>query len=109
MKAALLAVFAATWLSTLSIAVPFQTSSGSKIPVVQTLCNGKKYIYNELAGYGYLSGDARDVFGDTISMGSSSAIDQSSWKKKGDTWTGLLWALPDRGWNTEGNHNIRRK
>lgn len=41
--------------------------------VNSTTCNGKSYSYNELAGYGILSGNARDKFGDTIGgIGSAS-------------------------------------
>jgi len=34
--------------------------------VNQTTCNGKTYTYEELAGYGFVPGDARDEFGDTL-------------------------------------------
>lgn len=66
-----------------------------------TTCNGQFYAYEELAGYGYVSGDARDKFGDTLGgFGSAIALDQSSWAVSADgrTYTGLLWATPDRGW-----------
>lgn len=66
-----------------------------------TTCNGKFYAYTALAGYGLLPGTARDKFGDTIGgIGSAIALDQSSWalSEDGRTYTGLLWAMPDRGW-----------
>jgi hypothetical protein len=68
--------------------------------VNQTTCNGKQYTYQELAGYGAISGNARDEFGDTIGgIGSSLAIDRSKWVKLANgSYTGVLWALPDRGW-----------
>ena len=68
--------------------------------VNQTTCNGKQYTYQELAGYGTVSGNARDEFGDTIGgIGSSLAIDRSQWVKLANgSYTGVLWALPDRGW-----------
>lgn len=47
----------------------------------------------------YIASDARDQYGDTIGgIGSSIAFDASSWKKKGASYTGTLYALPDRGW-----------
>jgi len=70
-------------------------------PVVnQTSCNGKQYSYHSLAGYGFIPSNARDKFGDTIGgIGSSAAIDRSSWKKtKNGSYTGILYAIPDRGW-----------
>ncbi|KAI9732957.1 MAG: hypothetical protein M1818_007390 [Claussenomyces sp. TS43310] len=77
--------------------------------VNQTTCNGKTYTYQELAGYGAFSGNATDKFGDTVGgMGSSIAIDRQQWKKLDNgSYSGVLWALPDRGWNTEGTLNFQ--
>jgi hypothetical protein len=68
--------------------------------VNQTTCNGKTYTYEELAGYGFVPGNARDEFGDTLGgYGSASALDRTQWKKLGNgSYTGVLWGLPDRGW-----------
>lgn len=69
--------------------------------VNSTTCNGQFYAYTELAGYGFISSNARDKYGDTIGgIGSAIALDQSSWTRSADglTYQGLLWALPDRGW-----------
>ncbi|ORY17849.1 outer membrane autotransporter [Clohesyomyces aquaticus] len=78
-------------------------------PVKETNCNGKSYVYEELAGFGIFPGDARDKFGDTIGgVGSSIALDKKSWKKKegkDEAYTGILYGLPDRGWNTQGTQN----
>jgi len=76
-----------------------------------TTCNGRTYVYNELAGYGYVPSDAYDKFGDTIGgIGSSIAIPRKSWtvSKKG-VYTGTLYAIPDRGWNTEGTLNYQSR
>jgi len=73
--------------------------------VFQTTCNGKSYAYSEQAGYGSLPGDARDKFGDTISLGSSIAF--SAWKKTGARYEGVMYGLPDRGWNTQGTVNFQ--
>jgi hypothetical protein len=71
-----------------------------------TTCNGKTYVYEELAGWGLLVSDARDKFGDTIGgIGSSIALDKKSWKRKSgksEGYEGTLYGLPDRGWNTQG-------
>jgi hypothetical protein len=100
-----LAATALAFFSSLSIAAPTSTSSAA--PVAQTNCNGQ-FTYNELAGYGFLPGDTRDKFGDTNGgIGSSATIDKRSWvfNKKTGSYTGLLYALPDRGWNTQGTIN----
>lgn len=101
MKLVTRAVLAALSLSSAAFAIPNPASL-----VFETTCVGKKFAYNELAGYGFLPGDFRDKYGDTLGgFGSSMAIDRTSWKKKGNSWTGLLYALPDRGWNTQGSTN----
>lgn len=63
-------------------------------------CGGRNYTYESLAGYGVIPHNARDKFGDTIGgIGSAIVIDRSSWTKTGDgQYSGVLWALPDRGW-----------
>ena len=72
--------------------------------VNDTTCNGATYSYEELAGYGYVATDARDKFGDTIGgIGSAISIPRASWRKLSNgSYSGLMWAIPDRGWNTEG-------
>ncbi|KAK4223748.1 esterase-like activity of phytase-domain-containing protein [Podospora fimiseda] len=78
-------------------------------PVSTTTCQGKTYTYKELAGFGSIPSDARDKFGDTISIGSAARL--TNWKKttnpktKQTTYTGTLYGLPDRGWNTQGTQN----
>ncbi|KAH0168112.1 3-phytase, partial [Aureobasidium melanogenum] len=86
------------------------TSSNSSV-VNSTICGGQTYVYQELAGYGFVKSDARDKFGDTLGgIGSSIAIDQKTWKKMGPTsYQGILWALPDRGWNTQGTLNYQNR
>lgn len=68
--------------------------------VNSTTCNGVKYVYDELAGYGFVSSNAIDKFGDTLGgIGSSLHIDKHSWKKHcNGSYSGILWGLPDRGW-----------
>jgi len=91
--------------------VPRQTNGTASGIVSSTTCNGKTYQYNELAGYGYVPSDAYDSRGDTIGgIGSSIAIPRNSWKvnKKG-VYTGTLYAIPDRGWNTEGTVNYQSR
>ena len=86
----------------LSFAAPTTTSSA---PVTVTTCGGKVYTYNELAGYGFVPGDARDKYGDTIG-GIGSAIAMKSWKKIDNYYQGTLFVQPDRGWNTNGTINF---
>jgi len=62
------------------------------------------YKYIQLVGKGIFPSDARDRFGDTNGgWGSAIAVDPESWKLKEDgSYEGIFYAIPDRGWNTEG-------
>lgn len=89
-------------------------SPTTNAPVNSTTCNGKAYQYLELAGFGFTAPNSRDKYGDTAGgIGSSAAIDPASWRRCADNgsthsvFTGTLWALPDRGWNTEGTLNYQ--
>jgi hypothetical protein len=101
-KATLLAGLAAG----LAVASPYRRAGSS---VNSTTCNGQSYVYQALAGYGFTPSDARDKFGDTAGgIGSSAAIDQKTWSLDSNgVYTGILYALPDRGWNTEGTLNFQ--
>ncbi|APA16051.1 hypothetical protein sscle_16g108210 [Sclerotinia sclerotiorum 1980 UF-70] len=79
--------------------------------VNQTTCNGNTYTYQELGGYGFIPGTTRDKFGDTIGgIGSSIAMDSKTWTKLSNgSYAGVLWTLPDRGWNTEGTLNYQAR
>ena len=75
--------------------------SPAPLPITnQTTCNGEQYTYQELAGYGFVPNDARDKFGDTLGgYGNSIAMDRKQWRKvKDGLYTGIVYAIPDRGW-----------
>uniref|UniRef100_A0A2D3V1G7 Phytase-like domain-containing protein n=1 Tax=Ramularia collo-cygni TaxID=112498 RepID=A0A2D3V1G7_9PEZI len=88
-----------------------QASSGSSASAVNTTtCNGKTYVYEELAGYGFIEDNAVDKLNDTVGgIGSSIAIDRLSWIRVGNSYQGILYAIPDRGWNTEGTLNYQSR
>ncbi|RMZ76735.1 hypothetical protein DV737_g4700, partial [Chaetothyriales sp. CBS 132003] len=89
-------------------AIPASFSGRDSSAVNTTTVNGQTYVYESVAGYGYTASNSRDKFGDTTGgFGSSAAIDPTTWKKNGDGYTGTLWALPDRGWNTQGTINYQ--
>lgn len=97
--------------STRSLKQPRQYSSNPTPPINQTTCNGAQYSYNALAGYGFVPSNATDKTGDTIGgIGSSVAIDRSTWQKTpAGSYTGTVYALPDRGWNTQGTLNFQSR
>ncbi|EGC45784.1 conserved hypothetical protein [Histoplasma capsulatum var. duboisii H88] len=74
-------------------------------------CGGNTYNYHGLEGYGFVPSNAVDKYGDTMGgIGGALAIEQSSWHRKEDgTYEGIAWALPDRGWNTNGTLNVQAR
>jgi hypothetical protein len=87
-------------------------SRADSAPVNVTTCNGSKYVYEELAGYGKLPASFRDSYGDTLGgIGSAIALDQKSvkYKKSQSAYEGIIYGLPDRGWNTQGTQNTQSR
>ena len=65
------------------------------------------FINKGLVGVGRLPANMKDKFGETFGSGSGVAVDLKSWKKTGDTLTGTVFILPDRGYNVEGTTDYR--
>ncbi|KAL2865850.1 esterase-like/phytase family protein [Aspergillus lucknowensis] len=76
--------------------------------VNKTTCGSTTYAYTGLEGYGFVVSNARDKYGDTLAgIGSSATLERGSWRKTGkDSYSGIFWLLPDRGWNTNGTLNF---
>ena len=73
-------------------------------PIAQVTIGKDTYKYIQLVGNGDFPSDARDQFGDTAGgWGSAIAADVNSWKQNKDgSYQGIIYTLPDRGWNTHG-------
>lgn len=81
-------------------------SPAGSLPVLNSsTCIGITYINRGLVAYGSIASDARDSFGDTLGgFGSAAAPDVSSFQLlKNGSIRGTIFAVPDRGWNTEGS------
>lgn len=90
-----------TWATTALAAV-----ANAANVVNKTTCGGTTYEYTGLAGYGLIPSNAVDKYGDTIGgIGSSIAVDLDTWRKKHDSYTGILYAIPDRGWCVASIYN----
>lgn len=97
-------------LATVGTASVLQPRQSTTTVVNQTTCNGKQYTYQGLAGYGFIPSNATDKQGDTIGgIGSSIAFDRASWHKTATGYSGIVYAIPDRGWNTEGTLNFQSR
>lgn len=70
---------------------------------------GTTYVSKGLVAVGRIPANQKDKFGETFGSGSGMAFDPTSWKKDGDSFTGSLFLLPDRGYNVEGttDYNAR--
>ncbi len=65
------------------------------------------FVNKGLVGVGRLPANMKDKFGETFGSGSGVAVDLKSWKKTGDSYTGTVFILPDRGYNVEGTTDYR--
>lgn len=61
--------------------------------------NGATYVNQGLQGVGRLSANTRDFLGDSLGSFSSLSIDLATWRRTGDSYSGTLYTLPDRGYN----------
>ncbi|MEX1829970.1 esterase-like activity of phytase family protein [Luteibacter sp. CQ10] len=60
---------------------------------------GVTYVDQGLVAAGSLPAGTVDFLGDTLGSFSSLQIEPGTWRREGDTYTGVLWTLPDRGRN----------
>jgi hypothetical protein len=79
-------------------------------PLATVKIKGDTYKYQKLVGKGFFPSDARDQFGDTAGgWGSAIAADVKSWKQNKDgSYEGIIYTVPDRGWNTNGKRPSSR-
>jgi hypothetical protein len=70
---------------------------------------GASFVNKGLVGVARVPSDARDQFGDTLGgFGSAMAMEPRSWHKNRDgSYSGTLFMVPDRGWNTQGTVDYR--
>jgi opacity protein-like surface antigen len=70
---------------------------------------GSTFVNQGLVGVARVPSDARDQFGDTLGgFGSAMAMDLNRWRKSRDgSYSGTLFMVPDRGWNTQGTVDYR--
>jgi len=60
-----------------------------------------------LVAVAQMPADRRDRFGETTINGSGMAVDLQSWTRTEQGYRGLVYLLPDRGWNTTGTIDYR--
>ena len=62
---------------------------------------GRTFTDFGLVGIGRLAHNSTDYWGETLGSFSAISFDPGSWRKSGNTYTGTLWTMADRGYNTD--------
>src|SRR6201999_862354 len=83
--------------------------SGAGAAQQSLVFEGATFVNKGLVGVARVPSDARDQFGDTLGgFGSAMAMEPGSWHKNRDgSYSGTLFMVPDRGWNTQGTVDYR--
>lgn len=68
----------------------------------QIVVNGTAFQVQGLVGVGRMAASLRDEHGETFGSISGLVADTSSWTKSGNTYSGIFYASPDRGYNVAG-------
>lgn len=66
---------------------------------------GDTFVNQGLVGVGRIAADTLDSFGETFGSFSAFYIDQASWTRVGDSYSGTLYTQPDRGYNVNATSN----
>jgi hypothetical protein len=83
-------------------ASPLQYEARADGVVSSATLDGVTYLNKGLVGFGFIPASFKDSTGDTMGgFGSSIALKRGSWKEKKGEFTGVLYALPDRGFNVD--------
>lgn len=72
-------------------------AQSSSVPVT-----GGTLVNHGLVGVGRIPAAQRDKLDETFGSMSALTLDVASWKRQGDSYTGTMLTLPDRGYNVEG-------
>jgi hypothetical protein len=96
-----------THLATTAAMILLVTAGGSLAQSVDFA--GATFVNKGLAGVARVPSNATDEFAETLGgFGSGMAMDLDSWHKNRDgSYRGVLYMLPDRGWNTQGTTDFR--
>lgn len=94
---------AAAWLiAAAAVLQPFAPAAAQSVTI-----GDRSFVNKGLVGTGRIPAALRDKFGETFGSGSGMAIDIKSWTKSGDSYSGVFYVLPDRGYNVTGTTDYR--
>ena len=70
---------------------------------------GFTLVNKGLVAFGRIPADLRDKFGETFGSGSGMAVDPNSWSRSPTGYRGMVYLLPDRGYNVSGTTDYRAR
>jgi hypothetical protein len=62
--------------------------------------NGQTFVNKGLVGAGRVASNLLDFRGETLGSFSGMAVVRDTWRRNGNTYTGAIFTLPDRGYNS---------
>jgi hypothetical protein len=71
--------------------------------------DGRTFVNKGLVAVGRIPAHLRDKLGETFGSGSGLAIDPQAWTRTADGYRGVLYMLPDRGYNVTGTTDYRAR
>jgi hypothetical protein len=71
--------------------------------------DGRTFVNKGLVAVGRIPAHLRDKLGETFGSGSGLAIDPQAWMREADGYRGVLYMLPDRGYNVTGTADYRAR
>ena len=71
--------------------------------------DGRTFVSGGLVAVGRIPANLRDKYGETFGSGSGLAIDPDAWTRAAEGYSGILYILPDRGYNVAGTTDYRAR
>ncbi len=88
--------------SRIALAVLLAATAGADAAPVTTVVNDTRLTVKGLVGAGRLPASLRDQYNETFGSISGLYADPASWQRNGNTYSGVFYATPDRGYNVAG-------
>ncbi len=93
-------------LAALALTLAVAPALPGQSPVSTATLNGQSLVNHGLVGVGRMPAGLKDRFGETFGSFSAFTFAPGSWQRRPDgTYTGTLYAQPDRGYNAVGTTN----
>lgn len=102
------ALLSATGLATFILSTCSVAMGVASAQIVDSVTvGGSSFVNQGLVGVGRIGSATRDKYGETFGSMSGLTFDAKSWRRSGDSYSGIMYALPDRGYNVAGTTDYR--